>query len=391
MYLDDDPELKSYLESNGLDFDEVSDIIIKYKAPSPSSPLIPSASIHSVICKEIDHYLAIKREIDSFPGELRGKILQYARDTAHIGVEPKKIRQQLRNELMSIQQARADIDATVQTMDRIRKQEAQRGGTKLKMESIRSGDLEVMLAQFIDSVDIELQRQCDIAIHSKDQRLSSKLFAILDSRRCAEIGVRTLMDLFYGVHQSTRPRDGDNGRETTANGIVYGVPFSIICQSIGKEIERDLFLRNKLSSKDTMRFLGEDSPFAASEQSADRDRLQRAKHLGIRLGDSFQVRDLYQIGAAVMESMLTSCTVGGTAKLRAFSHHVDASNPRKVIGMVSCHETVGRMLQSEMRYKPPSEIHPVAQPMVIPPRRWSNIEFSLVDIPFLCLLFVLIL
>ena len=91
-----DDELSLFLNKNGIKINEISDIILKYK----------NINDKDMIYKEIENYLNIKKEIETFPIELQDKVLQYARDTAHIGVDPKKIKQQIKNELLSIQNAK---------------------------------------------------------------------------------------------------------------------------------------------------------------------------------------------------------------------------------------------------------------------------------------------
>ena len=77
LYLEHNDALKTFLSANNLEFDEVSDIILRSRE---------SRTLSESLRGQLSNYLAIKRELHTFPRSLHAKILQYARDTAHIGV-----------------------------------------------------------------------------------------------------------------------------------------------------------------------------------------------------------------------------------------------------------------------------------------------------------------
>ena len=159
--------------------------------------------------------------------------------------------------------------------------------------------MELILSEFIDCVDNNLQKQSDTILNRKNHNLSSKILAIMDSRRSAEIGVRTLIDHLY--------RDfGDD--------MIMQIPYNIICHSIGKEIERELFLQNKLSSSEIKKFIGNNS-------SNNNNKLSMASHLGIKVGDSFNLRNLYEIGGLIIDTILNCCYYGLNKEI-VFKHEI---------------------------------------------------------------------
>eukprot|EP00485_Elphidium_margaritaceum_P011669 CAMPEP_0202689872 /NCGR_PEP_ID=MMETSP1385-20130828/5048_1 /ASSEMBLY_ACC=CAM_ASM_000861 /TAXON_ID=933848 /ORGANISM="Elphidium margaritaceum" /LENGTH=931 /DNA_ID=CAMNT_0049345083 /DNA_START=240 /DNA_END=3032 /DNA_ORIENTATION=+ len=347
------PALATFLTDNDLDFEEVSDIILKY---GRSNDLDDQRL--QFLRTEISNYARVKRDISSFPTELQDKVLQYARDTAHIGVGVDKIKQQIRNELSSIERARADIDKVVDTMNKMQghNHTHTHTHTHTHKHNEKHNNLEVVLAQFIDSVDCDLQKQSDSILkndkRNKNRRLSSRLLAIMDSRRSAEIGVRTLVDHF-----------------TTENNLNDGVAYNILCTSIGKEIERDLFLANKLSSS-VCHFLGRHLQSSANK-------VRFSSKLGIKIGDSFDQRNIVEIGGLLVDSILRSCTLSSGDTHHVFVHAtvMAPQHKHKSLGVIKCdHRELAALLQSTLRYRPSSEIHPVAQPMVVPPRPWKNVD-----------------
>lgn len=358
--IDDDSELSLFLNKNGIKSNEVNDIILKYK----------NTDNKNMVYKEITNYLNIKKEIDTFPIELQEKILEYARDTAHIGVDPNKIKQQIKNELVSIQNATIDINKTIKTMKQIEKNKNKNNNNNNnnKNEKEINYKLESTISEFIDCVDNNLQKQSDTILKRKTNNLSSKILAIMDSRRSAEIGVRTLIDYLY--------RDfDDNDNDNNDNDNKMQIPYNIICNAIGKEIERDLFSQNKLSSSEIMKFIQENEKNMDYLEIRNNNKLSMASHLGIKIGDSFNLRNLYEIGGIIIDTILNSCFYGLNKEI-VFKHDIIYNhNSKKQIGIIFVSNKLFiDLLLKELRYKAPKEIHPIAKPMIIPPRPWKNID-----------------
>ena len=278
--------------------------------------------------------------------ELHEKILQYARDNSHLNIDCNKIKKQIKNELLSIQNARDDINKTIETMNKI----GYKDNDNFKLENI--------LLSFIKNVNNNLEKQFDVIGNNKNNNnnyknnnnLSSKILAIMDSERSAEIGIRCLID--------------------NLNKNKMQINYNIICNLIGKEIERNLFLQNKLSSSEIIKFIGNE--YDKNKLNEKKLNKKLANNLKIKIGDSFNLRNIYQIGGLIIDSIIDSCHNDQGENI--FIHQYQYQDGKQ-FGIISIKcDKFKNILLSSLRYKPSTEISPIAQPMIIPPRPWKNID-----------------
>lgn len=103
---------------------KLGDILIRNIKIDNKNKIISDINKDEII-RQLKNYLRIKSEIDTFPLEFQCKILQYARDVSYLpnSVDLERIRLQLFNEALSLEQAHEDTSAQISNMERNAKQQ----------------------------------------------------------------------------------------------------------------------------------------------------------------------------------------------------------------------------------------------------------------------------